>query len=77
MPIGGDLSGIECPECSSELTFAEYPALKRHGDSDLGLECESDTCKYEEEPDIYNQRLEPEWDSKEEEKSNDSKSKAR
>jgi len=72
MPIGGDLSGIECPECGSELVFSEYPVPKSYEDSDLGLQCESsDTCKYEEEPDTYNQRFEPKWDSDyKEEKSN-------
>ena len=63
MPIGGDLSGIECPECSSELIFSEYPA-ETGVESELGFICESsDKCKYDEEPDTYNQRLEPEWES--------------
>ena len=47
MPIGGDKSDIECPICSTFMTYIEYRHPLVEDDSELGFICEECEKSYE------------------------------
>lgn len=53
MPIGGDISNVECPNCETLMIHVEYKYSQYLDESELGLYCEKCQKSYE---DIINNK---------------------